>query len=196
MFATAKKLDHRLLQNLPALLEAQRAAAAERTTRRADLLRQIEQVRQQFDAKDAALIAKATPIENELAKLRARVAELEQQFLPLADARLSAMWVCNTTVKQLQADLRADAAEDLRYFDRAIDATREQIQNNGQQWSTVLGQFKPTLSKQERMKQAMLLTLEVHREAHQLAVTETDITEALERLRDRLLSAGIQLVEP
>ena len=190
MFGTMKTLDVHMLRKLPAVIEAQRLAATERTVRRADLIRQIQKTREDFDRRDADLIANAAPIEKELATLRARVSRLEKELLPLADARLSAMFVCKNSVKGLESELRSDAANELHEFDLMIESTRQKIQSDP---NAVLSRFKPDLTRHERVVEALRLTLDADREAHRLLVTEGDIVAALSRVCDELRAAGIDL---
>jgi hypothetical protein len=184
-------LDLNALRRLPAVLEAERVAETERTQRRAELIRRIEGAKQEFESKDSALVKKAAPIEQELAKLRARVSQLEQDLHPLADARLTAIYLRNSTIKELQAELRADAIEELREFERVIESTRTRIQSDP---DAVLAKFRVGGGDMnQRVVEALQLTLEAHNEGFRSTVTEGDIVAALNRVCDDLRTAGIKL---
>jgi|GEM_PF-4424794 len=192
----AKKLDMQMLKKLPALLDLQRAVSAERIERRADLLKKIEQASSDFNSADAKLVAKASPIEKEIAQLRARLTELEEELAPLVDARLSATFVSNSKVKELQALLRADAAEDFQDFERSLEATRDQIKNNGIFSNEVLRRFRPQLATHVRVVEALQLTLEASRKASAVVLHVDDVAAALNDVRDHLRAEGIELVQP
>src|SRR5688572_16748790 len=114
----AARFSEQMLRQLPAILEAQRAAAAELTEHRQDLIAQTKRANEEFDRTDADLSAKLAPIEDKLAALRLEVERLEQDLAPLQTARQSARFARDGAVTALKAELRSSALDELEAFFR------------------------------------------------------------------------------
>lgn len=192
---SAMKVDS-LLRKLPALLEQHRIAEGERRSRRVELFNQVRAAQSSFESTEKRVLAEAAPIEERLAKLRAEVEALERKLAPLADARLSADFSCKTTLRRLRDELKQDAADEVKAFQRSIDALRTEIQTN---WNndtfTALKNFRRDQPMQARIAVAMKVTLDAYNRARQIGFEELDVTTALQSLRDELAEEGIYLAD-
>lgn len=194
MSISLKSLNPSLLKRLPGLLEAQRLENEERLSRRVGLIASIADVRRNFDKTEADLIARAAPIEKRLKALRDEVADLEKQLAPLADARLSAMFSSKESIRRLEAELRADAEEEIHELQNSIDRAREKISTNWQaSLDSVLSGFQRGLPTHERQTMGMSRTLAAFNQANRIAVEAPDVGAALDQLRQSLLEEGIDL---
>jgi hypothetical protein len=189
---SAMKIDSKLLRNLPALLEQHRIAEEERRSRRLELLRQVRAALDSFESTERMILAEATPIEERLTKLRAEVESLEKKLAPLADARLSAEFSCKSTLRSLRSELKRDAADEVSAFQRSLEVLRTEIQIN---WAndtfTALKNFRRDQPMQARIGTAMRVTLDAFNRAKQIGIEESDVTAALQLLREDLAAEGI-----
>ena len=176
----------------PAVLAAQRAEVDERTKQRQAAIGSVEKIRRDLRRTEAELHMKAAPIEKRLAALRAETLDLESQLEPLARQRLHAMGTADREVSDLVDELKADATTEVRKFQHAIEDTRENIRN-GQRYSDVFRSGESM--RQERVTAALAATLEAYREADRIAREVADVPAAVERVRENLRAAGIELLD-
>lgn len=173
---------------LASIIEAQRTAEDERQSCRATLIAEIRKLKDDAAERQAALIARAKPLESVIARLRADLDQALEQVNALASERVSAMYSCNDATKPLEAELREDAKDAVGEFQRAVEATRSEINHNlSGRRSFILGGNNATYG--------MSFTLEAYNDASRIAVEKADVHSALTELRRRLRDAGITLLD-
>ena len=193
---TFPQLSEPMLRRLPAILEASRVAVEESTARRRELIRAVQSAQHRFASEDAALVAEAEPLEQKLAALQAEVERLQKDVAPQQAARRSLESSLYLSLYDLHAQLRAVAQPDLIAFQNDLDVVRNEISNNvSGRRAHILRDFKPELPMQQRILEAMRLTLDACREAQRGAVEVEDFNATLDRLRQQIRAAGIELTE-
>jgi predicted RNase H-like nuclease (RuvC/YqgF family) len=179
------------LKKSPWLQQAQRELEEERNERRQQYLRRIEESTEQFKRTDAALVAKADPLERKLIALRAEVAALEAKFEPLARDRVSAMLINTEEVRLLRVKLR-DEADEAKEMLRDIVITRDEVGTNigGRRGAILHDDAAPT----SRITSVLAILLKAYREVERIAVEESDLVGGLDDVRRELAAEGIHLV--
>lgn len=192
----AAQLSDQVLRRLPAILEARRVAAEEAIARRRDLLRAVEAEELRFEAADAALEAKAKPIAQRLAALRAELEQLEGQIMPIHAARDAARSTRQMQLQHIRAQLRQIAQSDLEAFQIVVDNLRSEISNNSTgRRDQILRRFRPDQALHQRIAEAMSLVLEGFRQAQRATLEVDDFSAAIDRIRRDIQAAGIEFLE-
>lgn len=184
----------RALQRSPAVSAALKLVEEEQKQHRRDALEQIQKSRQAHKRTEADIVARAAPLEKKLAALRAEIATVEAGLLPLADARASAMFVCDQELTRLRGELRAGVHAEVSEFQRAVELTRAEISGD------LAGRRLEHLNangpvSQEQIAAALSALLVAYREADRIAVEEIDVVCALATLRSDLQRASIWLAD-
>lgn len=189
-------LSDQVLRRLPALLEASRRAAQENATSRRALLEKIGAAEREFASADSAVAAKAKPLEERLAALRAETERIVRELAPLQAARENAASARVMALVDLRAQLRSIVQADLAEFQRSIDSMRFEISGNvNGRRERILRMFQPDRPLHHRIAEAMTVTLDAFREAQRAALEEEDFAEALQRIRQGVEATGIEFPE-
>ncbi|HTE40356.1 MAG TPA: hypothetical protein VK629_05995 [Steroidobacteraceae bacterium] len=186
-------LNLKSVRSLAALIESQRVAEKERAERRAFLVTEVQRVRKEGERLEVELVAKAAPLEKQITQLRVQLTAAEEELAPLATARAISFSSSAESVRLLQKELRADADEEVRGFQRVVERARDEINSNGSLQAKILAAFRVKAPKHERLTEAMALTLAAYRAADKVALEEQDVSSALDRLSEGLAAEGIDV---
>jgi hypothetical protein len=185
-----------LVKHLPGFEAAQLAVQQEALSHRAALIQSVRKHREAADQIEVKLSAAASALNAKASKLREQLAAIELDISENLAARGTARWDADIAVTQLQRELRSDAHEQVANFQARIVDTRELLQSNfGNARPWILGANHERPHTDGQVVAALALLLDAYSALNRIALEEADVQTAIEALRERLVNAGIQVVD-